>query len=104
MNIVDENIKCHVLSLTHNIKWNIYSVWGLRGLKKRWWWLLILNRILRRINGRVICPCGRYVYWTNVWAVCCDDTMICNECMKDETDGEYDNGSETIHRFWNWSS
>ena len=76
------------------ISWNLYSIWGLRGLRKRWWWLLILNRILRRLNNHCLCMCGRYVSWSNVWSVCCDDTFICNECMKKATNGYYDNEAE----------
>lgn len=73
------------------LSWNLYSVWGLRGLNKRYWALIVFNRITRRLFSKVLCHCGRLVYWSTVWSVCCNDTFICNECMKNATNGEYDN-------------
>lgn len=78
----------------NRIIWNLYSVWGLRGLRRRWVWLVILNRILRKLDHRVLCMCGRYVAWCNVWSVCTNDAFICNECMKESTKGEWDNESD----------
>ena len=75
------------------LRWNIYSIWGLRGLRKRWIWLIILNRITRKLDRKVLCMCGRYVAWMNVWSVCTSDAFLCNECMKDH---EFDNESEYV--------
>lgn len=71
---------------------NLYSIFGLRGLRKRYWALIVLNRILRRFDF-CLCLCGRFVRWHNVWSVCCNDTFLCNTCMKENTNGDYDNES-----------
>jgi len=80
----------------NNLKWNLYSIFGLRGLRKRWWWLIIFNRITRHLDHSVLCMCSRYVAWGSVWSVCTSDAFICNECMKESTNGEWDNESDYV--------
>lgn len=71
------------------IERNVYSIYGLRGFRLRWIPLIVFNRILKRLNNHCLCMCGRYVHWSNVYAVCTDDTFTCDRCMAKATGEEH---------------
>lgn len=51
--------------------------------------IIIINRITRRLTGKVFCSCGQFVSWNSCWGVCTDDCILCVDCMCVETDGDY---------------
>ncbi len=66
----------------NRVKWNIISVFGLRGYKKRMLPVIIFNRILHHFHKHVCAFCYKLVGFESCYGVINDDCLACPECFE----------------------